>query len=569
VLIALVAQRAADDVERRRAAGERLPLYGLPFAVKDNIDVAGLPTTAACPEYAYTPERSAEVVRRLLAAGAVLIGKTNLDQFATGLVGVRSPYGIPENPFDPLIIPGGSSSGSAVAVATGLVSFALGTDTAGSGRIPAGFNNIVGVKPSRGLLSTAGVVPACRSLDCVSVFGLLVEDACAVVDVAKGYDPEDAFSRRDADTMNVAPHVLAGGFRFGVPAGGDREFFQDEQARERFLAAIGEMLKLGGHCVEVHFRPFRDVARLLYEGPWVAERAAALESFFKEKPGAMLPIIKDIVGDATRYDAVATFRAQYRLEALRRATEDEWQRMDLLMVPTAPTVYTIAQVLADPRRLNANLGVYTNFVNLLDLAAIAVPNGLRNDGIPSGITLIGPRGRDADLAAVGAAYHHRVSATLGATKHALPPPRLDAHAPRSGGQAAGIQVAVVGAHLTGQPLNHQLLEAGARLVHQGTTTAAYRLFLLPDTTPPKPGLVRVAQGEGVAIEVEVWELAPAAFGAFVANVPSPLCIGTILLAGGESVHGFLCEPFAVEGALDISQHGGWRAYLAGSSPVVR
>jgi allophanate hydrolase len=350
----------------------------------------------------------------------------------------------------------------------------------------------------------------------------------------------------------------------------DLEFCGDDQARQRFAAAVEEMTALGGRCVEIDFRPFQEAARLLYEGPWIAERRAVLGDFLRDKPEAMLPVLRDILGDGAGYDAVAAFRGRYRLEALRRITEGEWQRIDLLMVPTTPTIYTIAQVLAEPRRLNQNLGVYTNFVNLLDLGAIAVPNGFRGDGLPSGITLIGPRGSDADLATVAAAYHRRAVATLGATPHPHPPAEAPGVRPALRHRHAGrVRLAVVGAHLSGQPLNHQLVEGRARLVRRCATAAAYRLFLLPGQKPAKPGLVRVESGIGAGIEVEVWEMTTAAFGAFVAKVPSPLCIGTLLLEDGEAVHGFLCEAFAVTGALDISQYGGWRAYLDAMGPSDR
>jgi allophanate hydrolase len=390
-----------------------LPLFGIPFAVKDNIDIAGMPTTAGCPAFAYTPTETAPVVRQLLAAGAVLLGKTNLDQFATGLVGTRSPYGVPRNPFDARFIPGGSSSGSAVAVATGLVSFALGTDTAGSGRIPAAFNNIVGLKPTRGLLSTRGVVPACRSLDCVSIFALTAQDASAVFDVATFFDADDPMAR--APDAAVAPH-FGSRFRFGVPKRTDLEFYGDSDAAALFGAAIGILEKAGGTRVEMSFSPFQDAGRLLYEGPWVAERLHATQALLHEDPGAMLPITRSILEDARGYSALDAYRAQYELAALRRAVDSEFATIDVLLLPTAGTNYEIAAVAAEPKRLNANLGFYTNFVNLLDLAAIAIPAGFGENGLPFGISLIAQPFSDTALLDLGTRFQEIVVLPLGAAK---------------------------------------------------------------------------------------------------------------------------------------------------------
>jgi allophanate hydrolase len=390
-----------------------LPLFGIPFAVKDNIDIAGMPTTAGCPAFAYTPTETAPVVRQLLAAGAVLLGKTNLDQFATGLVGTRSPYGVPRNPFDARFIPGGSSSGSAVAVATGLVSFALGTDTAGSGRIPAAFNNIVGLKPTRGLLSTRGVVPACRSLDCVSIFALTAQDASAVFDVATFFDADDPMAR--APDAAVAPH-FGSRFRFGVPKWTDLEFFGDRAAAALFGAAVRNLERAGGTSVEVNFAPFRDAGRLLYEGPWVAERLHATQTLLHEDPGAMLPITRSILEDARGYSALDAYRAQYELAALRRAVDSEFATIDVLLLPTAGTNYEIAAVAAEPKRLNANLGFYTNFVNLLDLAAIAIPAGFGENGLPFGISLIAQPFSDTALLDLGTRFQEIVVLPLGAAK---------------------------------------------------------------------------------------------------------------------------------------------------------
>lgn len=403
----------------RRALAER-PLFGLPFAVKDNIDVAGLPTTAACPAFAYSPGRTASAVERLLAAGAVLVGKTNLDQFATGLVGVRSPYGVPRNPFDLRYVPGGSSSGSAVAVSAGLVSFALGTDTAGSGRVPAGFLNIVGLKPTRGLVSAAGVVPACRSLDCVSVLALTAPDALRALEVMAGEDPEDPYSR-PAPPGALGPPAPVGGLRAGVPAAGQREFFGDREAERLFASGLARMGALGLQVAEVDFGPFRETAALLYGGPWMAERLAAVGEFMDKDPEALHPVTRRLIEGGRRYSAVDTFRAMYRLEGLRKAAAALWKGMDVLAVPTTGTRYTIAEVEEDPIGPNNNLGHYTNFVNLLDLSAVAVPGGMDSRGLPAGITFIAPAFREGLLCALADAFHRAGGLPLGAGAHALPP----------------------------------------------------------------------------------------------------------------------------------------------------
>jgi allophanate hydrolase len=391
----------------------RLPLFGIPFAVKDNIDVAGMPTTAGCPAFAYTPAETAPIVARLLAGGAVLLGKTNLDQFATGLVGTRSPYGVPRNPFDARFIPGGSSSGSAVAVATGLVSFALGTDTAGSGRIPAAFNNLVGLKPTRGLLSTRGIVPACRSLDCVSIFALTAQDASMVFDVAAFFDADDPLARPPDAAVALR---FGSRFRFGVPKWPELEFFGDWEAAALFGAAIGILEKAGGTRVEVSFAPFRDAGRLLYEGPWVAERLHATQTLLSENPDAVLPVTRSILEDARRYSALDAYRAQYELAALRRAVDSAFATVDVLLLPTAGTNYEIAAVAAEPSRFNVNLGLYTNFVNLLDLAAIALPAGFGESGLPFGISLIAQAFRDAALLDLGTRFKQIVGLPLGTAK---------------------------------------------------------------------------------------------------------------------------------------------------------
>jgi len=548
---ALARARALEKDSAAMAAA----LYGVPFAIKDNIDLAGLPTTAGCPAYGYLPERTATVVERLLAAGAIPIGKTNLDQFATGLVGTRSPHGACSSVFDPRYISGGSSSGSAVAVARQLASFSLGTDTAGSGRVPAAFNNLVGLKPSRGLFSMSGVVPACRTLDCVSILAASCHDAHAVWQVAKGFDARDPFSRVPRTGQDAAPW-LPNAFRFGVPPSDQLEFFGDAQAQDLYQRAIADLEGLGGEQVEINFSFFKAAADLLYAGPWVAERLAAIKPFAEAHADEMNPVVREIILGARKYSAVDTFEAEYRLGELRRATEPEWQRMDVLVLPTTGTIYTHEQITADPIRLNTNLGYYTNFVNLLDLAAVAVPAGFRSNGLPFGISFIGPAFSDEALVALADRYHRAYAD--------VPGPGVDL-GPCPPGCVA---VAVAGAHLSGQPLNHQLTERGARLLKTIRTLPHYRLYALHGTTPPKPGLVREEGFEGPGIELEVWAMPADQFGGFVAAVPAPLTIGSVALASGETVKCFLCEPYAIAGATDITSFGGWRSYLASSKTQI-
>jgi allophanate hydrolase len=531
------------------------PLYGVPVTIKDNIDVKGLPTTAACPAFAYQPVADAAAVARLKRAGAIVIGKSNLDQFATGLVGVRSPYGIPRNLFDARLIPGGSSSGSGVAVAAGLVPLALGTDTAGSGRVPAALGNIVGLKPSPGLVSTAGLVPACRSLDCVSVFALTTDDAFTALDVLAGPDAADPYSRpRPPGRLAAVPN----GIPLGVPPPGQRLFFGDRRSAAAYEAAIAGFAKLGAAIVEVDMEPFYEAARLLYEGPWVAERYIAARSLIASAPQAMHPVTRDIIRGGARPSAVDAFEAFYRLEELRRMRDHVFRAIDALLLPTVPTVYTIEEVLADPIGLNSRLGTYTNFVNLLDLCGLAVPAVLHADGTPFGVTLLAPSGHDAMLASIGRVFHAATGLPLGALGCAQPPLAALPVAPAAG----EIAVAVVGAHLAGMPLNGELKSLGARLIETTLTAADYRLYALAKTRPEKPGLLRVTEGAGASIEIEVWALPAEHYGRFVAAVPPPLSIGTIRLADGRSVQGFLVESAALAGARDISGFGGWRAYLA-------
>jgi allophanate hydrolase len=539
---------------------ESLPLYGVPFAIKDNIDLEGVPTTAGCPDYAYIPSRSAFVVAKLIEAGAIPVGKTNLDQFATGLVGTRSPYGAGLNSFDPAFISGGSSSGSAVAVATGLVSFSLGTDTAGSGRVPAAFNNIVGLKATCGALSTSGVVPACRSLDCVSIFALTAGDAARVYDVAAVFDPEDSYARvMHARAMDAWVRGFSGSaFRFGVPRASQLEFFGDAEYARLFSEAVVRLESFGGRRVEIDFAPFLATARLLYEGPWVAERYCAVGDFLERQPNSLHPVTRQIISGGRNATAVDAFRAQYRLMELRRTAELAWTSMDVLVTPTAGTIYRIDAVESEPIRLNSNLGYYTNFVNLLDLAAVAVPSGFRGDGLPFGVTLVGRAGTDARLLALADRLHRAADVPLGALSVAIPPSvaTVPVNTPED-----RIAVAVCGAHMEGLPLNQQLTSRNATLVTRTRTAPKYKFFALPGGPPHRPGLVRVATG-GAAVEVEVWSVPASLFGSFVAGIPTPLGIGRVELESGEQVPGFLCESYAAATATDITALGGWRQYLA-------
>jgi allophanate hydrolase len=543
----------AEAAELAGGGNRDLPLYGIPVAIKDNIDVTGLPTTAGCPAFAYTPDRDAACVDRLRRAGALVIGKTNLDQFATGLVGVRSPYGIPRNPLRPDLIPGGSSSGSAVAVARGIVPLALGTDTAGSGRVPAALNNIVGLKPSLGLVSTAGVVPACRSLDCVSIFALTTDDAFTALEAVAGLDAHDPYARAmPLGALSPVPPSL----RIGVPRKVDRFFLGDPQAEAAFEEAERLAGVLGARLVEIDLTPFLEVAKLLYDGPWVAERTAAVGDFIAQRPDQVHPITRAIISEGAQKSAVEAFRAFYRLAELRPACRGALAGIDLMMVPTIPAACTVAAVEADPIGLNSKIGTYTNFVNLLDLAGLAVPMSLGPDGTPFGVTFLAPARQDASVASFGAAFHARTGLTLGAL--AAPQPAR-AHLPPAlrPGEAA---LAVVGAHMSGMPLCHELTALGARFLQAATTATDYRLFAIEDGAMPRPGLLRVAGGAGAAIEVEIWALSADAFGRFVAAVAPPLSIGSIRLQDGRLIKGFLAEAEGVRGARDISAYGGWRAW---------
>jgi len=541
---------AAQELMARAPQPNSLPLWGIPFAVKDNIDVAGAPTTAGCPEFAYEPAVDATVVARLKAAGALVIGKTNLDQFATGLNGTRSPYGAPRCVFDSAYVSGGSSSGSSVTVAAGLAAFALGTDTAGSGRVPAAFNNIVGIKPTPGRVSNAGVVPACRSVDVVTFFANDVADGIAARGVAEGYDAADPFSR----TFGNEP--LPAKLRVGVLAAKDRNFYGNAAYEALYAEAVERARSLGAQVVEFDYAPFRDAAALLYQGPWVAERLAAIESFYDAHADAMDPTVRTIVGAAKKYSAVDAFNGRYELERLRQLTLVEWAKADALLLPTSPDIQTVEAMLADPIALNARFGLYTNFANLLSCSAIAVPAGFTDKGLAFGVTLVAPADRDDALAPFASELHAAARTGSGIDRKAIPPIIVS--------EENSLQIAVVGAHLTGMALNHELVSLGATLLEETRTAPHYRLFALGGTVPPKPGLQREPGFDGPGIVLEIWELPAAGLGQFVANIPAPLGVGKIELADGRHVTGFLCEAAALADARDITEFGGWRAFVSES-----
>ncbi|MCU5787060.1 allophanate hydrolase [Alloalcanivorax marinus] len=538
--------------QAERLSDPSLPLYGVPFAVKDNIDVGSLPTTAACPAYAYTARETAPAVQALLDAGAILVGKTNLDQLATGLVGVRSPYGEVPNPFNGDFVTGGSSSGSAAVVSLGLVPFALGTDTAGSGRVPAALTNIVGLKPTKGSMSTRGVVPACRTLDCISVFALSVDDAETVFDLYKGYDEQDGYARHAPAGV---PTALPEKPRLGVPK--DTPWFGDDQAAAAWQRQLEELDAIA-ELVPVDVEVLHETARLLYQGPWVAERYTVAEPLLEE-PDALLPVIRDVILPARDMSAADGFRAQYQLADLRRQADQLMAGFDALVVPSTPGIYTRAAVNADPITLNSQLGTWTNFVNLLDMCALALPGGFRDgDGLPTGITLIGPAWYDAALAEFGRRWQRHRPWKAGVTDQQPALPKAEDDKNRDDGT---VTVAVVGAHLSGMPLNYQLTERQGVLLETTRTAPCYRLYALANTTPPKPGLIRA--DNGAAIEIELWKLPVTEFGSFVALIPGPLGMGTLETEDGRQVKGFICEGWAIADAKDITALGGWRHYIKG------
>ncbi len=529
------------------------PLWGVPFAVKDNIDVAGMPTTAACPDFSHEAVADAFVVARLRKLGAIPLGKTNLDQFATGLVGVRTPYPIPLNALDPAMVPGGSSSGSAVAVARGIAAFALGTDTAGSGRVPAALNGIVGLKPTLGALSASGVVPACRTLDTISIFATTVADAWEIYSLAAEYDPEDAYSRR------MAPDALfdASNIRIGVPNARTLRTFGDVTQASNFRKIVEELRAAGATILELDFSPFYAVASMLYEGAWLAERVSAVGARLSERPQTLHPVTYAILEPGLRLSAVDAFEGFYRLKAVQRECEALLMKVDALCVPTIPNFVTLAETAADPIGPNARLGTYTNFVNLLDLCGMAVPTGDRADGRPGSVTVLAPAGHDALCASVAAALE---GGRMGATDWPRPARANLSSQPMS----REIAIAVCGAHMSGLPLNRELTERSGRLLRNCRTAPAYRLHALAGGPPTRPGLVRSIGGASIA--VEVWALPRERFGDFIAGVPAPLCIGTVELEDGSTVKGFLCEASGLAGAADVTSYGGWRDLFVSRSP---
>ncbi|WP_224702102.1 allophanate hydrolase [Devosia aquimaris] len=533
------------------------PLWGIPFSVKDCNDIIGLPTTNALPEGAYVADSSGQAITRLFDAGAILIGKTNMDQFGIGLVGMRTPYGACSSVFNPDYISGGSSSGSAVSVAAGLASFSIANDAAGSGRVPAAFNNIVGIKPTPGLVSNACVSGGgcVKTIETLSVFALTVEDGMAVTRLIAGYDPSYPFSRPEADDVPLVPVPPPAAFKFGIPKGDALRFFGDAEAERLFGEAVARAEAMGGTAVPVDFTPFEETQRILYEGPWISERALSLDAVLARHGEAIHPVTRQILSKSGGFTALDTFAAIHRIAELKRDTRAVWDEIAVLMVPTTPTIYSKAEIAADPIALNARLGIYTNFVNLMGLCGVAVPNGFRADGLPQGVTFLAPGFAEARAAGIAAAFHRRTGLNLGAFDNPYPGETANDVLP------AGYRaLAVVGAHMSGMPLNVELVERGGILLRKARTSPDYRLFAL-STTPPKPGLVR-SSGEGGSIDLEIWALPLAGFGDFIDRIPAPLGVGKVTLDDGSQVTGFLCEAAAVEGQEDITRFAGWRAYRA-------
>jgi len=548
----------AKKLEQRDPA--QLPLYGIPFAVKDNIDCAGLPTTAACPDFSYLPEQTAFAVQRLIDAGAVLIGKTNMDQFATGLTGTRSPepYGICKNSLNPEYIAGGSSSGSAVAVALNIVSFSLGTDTAGSGRIPAAFNNIVGLKPTRGLISCSGVVPACKSLDCVSIFSRSVAEAEYLLDIVAVFDANDSYARDETRLEAIVYPGREAGLRFGVPKPEQLNFFGEAESAALFKQAISRLQNIG-EVVEIDFQPFLEAALLLYGGPWVAERYAGIRRFIEARPEQLHPVIRQVLSFAQDQSAVDAFAALHRLQQLKRETHAVLQDLSCIVTPTAPRIYRIDEVLADPVKLNSNLGYYTNFMNLLDLCAVAIPSGFYANGLPFGITLFSTALSDNRLLG----FARQIEAQQKTTATLLQ--QRDGHLQTPIAASSRYRrIAVCGAHMHGLPLNRQLLDLGARFYAAARTSANYRLYALAIAPPERPGLIR-DEAHGQNIDLELWELPKAHWGDFIGLIKSPLCLGSVELENGQWEYGFLCENYPAMKSVEITSFGGWRNYLQAKS----
>ncbi|WP_169569420.1 allophanate hydrolase [Sneathiella limimaris] len=545
----LEAAKALGDFDQSK------PLWGIPFVIKDNIDAKGKPTTAACPAYLYEAEEDAFIVRCLIEAGALLIGKTNLDQFATGLVGVRSPYQPPKNAVDPEIVPGGSSSGSAVSVAHGFACFSLGTDTAGSGRVPAALNNIVGLKPTLGAFSASGVVPACRTLDTVSVFALTVEDAYKVFQVGCVFDTADSYSKQvAAKSLSSLPPK----FRVGIPDAATIEFFGDKVQEASYREGLETLKSLGAEIIEIDFTPFYNVAHMLYEGAWVAERYTTIEEMLKTDPEAIFPVTRKIISAAENFSSADVFRGIYKLEDLKRLAEPLLEDIDMMCVPTIPTFYSVEDLNVDPVTPNSNFGTYTNFVNLMDMCALAVPTSFRTDGRPGSLTLLAGAGKDAEIAAIGIEIQKRTQPMMGATDWKVPAPTTNPN-PVSN---AEIEIAVCGAHMSGLPLNKDLIARGGRFVRTAKTASDYEFFALAGGPPHRPGLVKTEAGQGSEIELEVWAVPKTEIGSFLESIPAPLGLGTISLSDNSEVKGFICEAQGAAGAKNISELKTWRRYVA-------
>lgn len=531
-----------------------LPLYGIPFAIKDNIDLAGIPTTAACPDFAYEPEESAFVVQQLIDAGAIPLGKTNLDQFATGLVGVRSPYGEGKNSFNPDYISGGSSSGSAIATALAQVSFALGTDTAGSGRVPAVLNNLIGHKPTKGLLSNRGLVPACKSLDCISIFALNTQDTASILNIVAKYDRADPYARKNAlgNTLRTFSTTIPKGITVGVPA--TLDFQGNEHTQNMFAESVQQLETLGAKIKTIDLNPFIEAAKLLYEGPWVAERYLATRTI---QPESRLNVINTIVSQAEKQTVADCFTALYRLQELKRACDDTMESVDCLVLPTSPTFYRRTELEEKPIEYNSIMGTYTNFVNLLDYSATAVPTGFTPCGVPWGVTLIGKAFEDYRLLGFAGALQQSYNNPQGATEYPLAQSSITPTLTNP----QTIDIVVCGAHLKDQPLNWQLTERGGVFKELTHSSFHYSLYALLDGK--RPAMVRTHQdGCGHAIEIEVWSLPLEALGSFVAHIPAPLGIGKVETIDGRWLCGFVCEAEGHAGARDISSYGGWRHWLA-------
>lgn len=533
-----------DNLESQNI--QSLPLFGVPFAIKDNIDLKELNTTAGCDSYRYQPTESSYVVQLLINAGAVPLGKTSLDQFATGLVGTRSPWGAVNNSFDRDYISGGSSSGSAVSVASNQVYFALGTDTAGSGRIPAAFNNLYGLKPTKGLLSCRGVVPACRTLDCVTFFTKSASDLTVLYQVAASYDEADCFSRHMPKEKREIRTQFSG-LRVGIPSEKQLEFFGNEEYQKLYAEAVARLKSLGAEVISFNLEPFLEAANLLYQGPWVAERYAAIESFFDCNQHQCLDVIQTIVGGAKNLSATDTFKAIYQLQAYKVQCDNLMSTVDVVLTPTAGTIYTIDEVNADPIALNSNLGYYTNFMNLLDYSAIAMPSGFTDVGLPFGVTLFSQAYQDESLIGLAAGWQRAMNLPLGAMHNELD-------------NSDSLDLLVCGAHMKGLPLNHQLIDLGANFKLKTTTSDNYSLYCLSGSAPLRPGLVRTP-AQGHKIEVEVWRIPKSHLGSLLEQIPHPLGLGSVELDSGQWLTGFICEAIGIEGASNITNTGGWRNFL--------